>query len=109
MESLQAKIQELDKWRNMDKNVPSSLPVVKSYDIKLHTLATNECQELASKFEERERQSLAGMMDVYDKSVYDVRRYLQWPEINFRDEHPISLFSFKSSRISMKSPRRRFR
>ena len=33
------------------------------------------------------------MMDVYDKSVYDAQRYLQWPEINFRDEHPIS-FSF---------------
>ena len=33
------------------------------------------------------------MMDVYYKLVYDVQRYLQWPEINFRDEHPIS-FSF---------------
>jgi hypothetical protein len=53
MESLQAKIEELDKWRNMEKNVPSSLPVVKSYDIRLHTLSTNECQELASKFEEK--------------------------------------------------------
>ena len=50
MESIQAKIEELDKWRNMEKNVPSSLPVVKAYDTRLHTLATNECQELASKF-----------------------------------------------------------
>ena len=50
MESLKAKIEELDKWRNMQKNVPSSLPAVKTDDIKLHTLATNECQELASKF-----------------------------------------------------------
>ena len=33
------------------------------------------------------------MMDVYDKSVCDVQRYLQWPEINFRDEHSLS-FSF---------------
>ena len=41
MESLQAKIEELDKWRNMEKNVPSSLPTIKAYDIKLHTLATN--------------------------------------------------------------------
>ena len=95
MESLQTKIEELDKWRNMEKNVPSSLPVVKSYDIKLHTLATNEFQELASKFKEKARQSLAGMMDVYDNSIYDVQRYLQWPEINFRDEHPISFAFFQ--------------
>ena len=93
MKFLQTKSGELYKWRNMEKNVPSSLPIVKSYDIRLHTLATNECQELASKFEEKARKSLARMMDVYDKSIYDVQRYLQWPEINFRDEHPIS-FSF---------------
>jgi hypothetical protein len=67
MESLQTKIKELDKWRNMEKCVPCGLPEIKSYDIRLHTLATNECQELASKFEERARQSLAGMMDVYEK------------------------------------------
>ena len=41
MESLQTKIEELDKWRNMEKNVPSSLTVVKTYDIRLHTLDTN--------------------------------------------------------------------
>ena len=95
MESLQPKIEELDQWRNMEKNVPNSLPVVKAYDIKLHTLATNECQELASKFEEKVRQSLVGMMDVYEKSIYDVQRYLQWPEINFRDENPISFVFFQ--------------
>lgn len=50
MESLLAKIEELEKWRNTKKNVPSSLPVVKYFDIRLHTLATNGCQELASKF-----------------------------------------------------------
>ena len=55
MESLQAKIQELDKWRNMEKKVPCSLPLVKSYDIGLHTLDTNECQELDSKYEEKAR------------------------------------------------------
>lgn len=33
------------------------------------------------------------MMDVYEKSIYDVQTYLQWPELNFRDEHSIS-FSF---------------
>ena len=43
MESLQAKIEELDKWRNAEKNVPRILPVVKAYDIKLHALDTNEC------------------------------------------------------------------
>ena len=73
----------------MEKSVPSSLPIVKTYDIRLHTLDTNECQELASKFEQKVRQSLAGMMDVYDRSIYDFQRYIQWPEINFRDEHPI--------------------
>ena len=70
-------------------------PAVKAYDIKLHTLATNECQELASKFEERVRQSLAGMMDVYDKSVQYVQRYHQRPEINFKDENPISFDFFQ--------------
>lgn len=42
MESLQTKIEELDKWREMEKNVPSSIPTLKDYDIKLHTLDTNE-------------------------------------------------------------------
>ena len=64
MESLQVKIEELDKWRNTEKKFPSSLPAVKSYDIRFHTLAMNECQELASKFEEKARQSLVGMMDM---------------------------------------------
>jgi hypothetical protein len=95
MESLQAKTEELDKWRNMEKNLTSSLPTIKNYDIRLHTLATNECQELASKFEVKGRQSLAGIMDVYDKSIYDTQRYIQWPEINFRDEHPISFAFFQ--------------
>jgi hypothetical protein len=35
------------------------------------------------------------MMDIYDKSVYDVQRYLQWPKINFRDEYPISFAFFQ--------------
>ena len=75
------------------ENVLSSLPIVKVYDIRLQTLDTNECQELGSKFEQKVRQSLARMMDVYDKSVYDAQRCLKWTEINFKDEHPIS-FSF---------------
>ena len=44
MESLQTKIEKVDKWRNMEKSVPSGLPAIKAYDIRLHTLATNECQ-----------------------------------------------------------------
>jgi hypothetical protein len=92
MESLQVKIKELYKWGRTEKNVPSSLLVVKSYDISLHTLAMNECQELASKFEEIARQNLAGMMEVCEKSIYVVQRYIQWHEINFRDEH--LFFSF---------------
>ena len=77
----------------MEKSVPSGLPRIKSYDIILHTLTSNECHEMASKFEEKVKQSLARMMNVYDKSIQDIQRYLQWDEINFQDEHPIP-FSF---------------
>ena len=38
---------------------------------------------------------LQEFMDVYDKSVYNVKIYIQWPEINFRDEHPISYAFFQ--------------
>lgn len=93
MESLQIKVEELDRWRNMDKNVPSGLPGIQSYDIILHTLAINECQELASKLQEKLKESLTGMMNVYDKSVQDIENCLQWPEINFQDQHP-NPFSF---------------
>ena len=51
MESLHIELEEMERWRNMEKNVPSGLPMIKSYDIRLHTLPINECQELASKFE----------------------------------------------------------
>ena len=93
MESLQLKVEELDRWRNMGKNVPSGLPGIKSYDIILHTLATNECQKMDSKFEEKVKKSIARMMNIYDKSIQDIRKYLQFPEINFQHEHPIP-FSF---------------
>ena len=89
MRSLQVKIEDLNKWRSIQKNGPNILPVVKSYDISLHTLATTECQELASRFEERARQILAGIMDLYEKSIYDIHRYIQWIEINFEYEHPV--------------------
>ena len=93
MESLQVNIEELDKWRSIEKNVPSSLPVINRYDISLHTLVTTECQQLASRFEEKPRQNLVGMMELYEKSIYDIQRYVQWLEINFEDEHPVT-FSF---------------
>ena len=67
--------------------------MIKAYDIKLHTLDTNECQELASKFEERVKQIMAWMMNVNDRSVQDIQKYLQWAKINFQDENPI-IFSF---------------
>ena len=62
----------------MEKNVPSGLLGITDYDIRLHTLATNECQELSFKFEEKVKQSLVRMMNVYDKSVQDMKNYLQW-------------------------------
>ena len=52
VESLQSKIEELEEWRNLGKNVSNGLPILKSYDIRIHTLATHECQKLVSKFEE---------------------------------------------------------
>ena len=76
MRDLQAKIEDLDEWRNKENNVPSSIPVIKSYDISVHTLATAECQDLASKFDENARENLAGMMDLYKKSIYDMQRYI---------------------------------
>jgi hypothetical protein len=60
----------------MEKGVLSCLSTIKAYDIRLHTLATNECQELASMIEERAMQSLERMIDVYDKSVQGVQKYL---------------------------------
>ena len=33
-------------------------------------------------------------MDLYEKSIYDIQRYIQWPKINFEYEHlvPYALF-----------------
>ena len=109
MESLQVKIEELDKWRNMENNVPSSLPAVKSYDIRLHTLSTSECQELASIFGERATQNLARMMELYEnlsmisKDTFSGLRSTSHINIQF-------LFpSSKSSKIDMKRSRRGFK
>ena len=45
MGSLQVKIEELEKWSNMEKNVPSSLPVIKTYDISLKKSLNKILQE----------------------------------------------------------------
>jgi hypothetical protein len=50
----------------------AGISIIKAYDIRLHTLATNECQEPASKFEEKVKQSLAGVMKVYTDNVQDM-------------------------------------
>ena len=35
------------------------------------------------------------MMDLYERSTYDIQRYIQWPEINFEDEHLVPYALFK--------------
>ena len=95
MRDLQEKIIELEEWRNTEKNIPSSFPIIKSYDSTVHSMATTECQDLTSRFEENTRKNLAGMMDLYERSTYDIQRYIQWLEINFEDEHLVSYALFK--------------
>ena len=51
--------------------------------------------ELSLRFEENDRKDLVGTMDLYEKSIYDIQRYMQWPEINFEDEHPVPYALFK--------------
>ena len=60
----------------MEKNIPSSLLVIKIYDIIVHALATMECQDLASSFKENAIKDLVGMMDLYQKFIYDIQRYI---------------------------------
>ena len=94
MRDLQGKIIELNEWRSTKKDIPNSLPSVKSYDITVYSMATEECQDLASRFEEDSIKDLARMMDLYEKTTYDIQRYIQWPEINFEENHlvPITVF-----------------
>ena len=72
MRDLQEKIIELDEWRSTKRDIPNSLPSVKSYDITVYSMATEECQDLASRFEENARKDLAGMMNLYEKNTYDI-------------------------------------
>ena len=92
---LQEKIIELDECRTTKRDIPNSIPSVKSYDIIVYTMAKEECQDLASRFEENARKDLARMMDLYEKNTYDIKRYVQWPEINFEDNHPIPISVFE--------------
>ena len=97
MRNLQDKIIELNEWRSTEKDIPSSLPLVKSYDITVDSMATEECQDLASRFEENARKDLAGLMELYEKSTYDIQRYIQWPEINFEEDHLAPITAFKQN------------
>ena len=94
MESMWIKFEVLYAWKNMEKIVQSGHLGIKAYGIILHTLVTNECQEVACKFEEKVKQSLAGMMNVYDELVQDTKKYIKWPQINFQDEHLIPFHLF---------------
>ena len=95
MRNLQEKIIELDEWRSTEKDIPNSLPSVKNYNITIYSMAIEECQDLASRFEENARKDLVGMMDLYGKSTYDIQRYVQWPEINFEEDHPVPITIFE--------------
>jgi hypothetical protein len=95
MRDLQAKIEDLEEWRSTEKNIPSILSAIKSYPISVHALVTTECQDLASRFEENSRKGLVGMMDLYEKSIYNIQRYIQWPNISFEDELPVPYTLFK--------------
>ena len=46
MRDLQAKIEYLEEWRSTEENIPSSLPMIKSYDISVHTLSTTAYPDL---------------------------------------------------------------
>ena len=58
-------------------------------------MAMEEYQDLASQFEENARKDFAGMMDLYEKTTYDIQRYIQWLEINFEENHRVPITVFK--------------
>ena len=35
------------------------------------------------------------MMDLYENTTYDIQRYIQWPEINFKENHPVTITVFE--------------
>jgi hypothetical protein len=107
MESLQVKIEELEEWRSSEKNVLDGLLALKSYDIRPHNLATHECQEIASKFEEKVKQSIAGIMKIYTRNVQEMQRNVQCLEIDLQQEQPMPLYS-RGLRTNMRLLRQRF-
>ena len=82
----------MEEWRSSEKNVLDGLPTLKSYDIRLHTLATHEYQELASKFEEKVKQSIVGIMKIYTSNIQEMQRNVQWLNINLQQEQPMTFF-----------------
>ena len=42
------------------------------------------------------------MMDLYDKYIYDIQRYIQWTKINLEDEHPVTFSFFQNIEYSYK-------
>ena len=34
-------------------------------------------------------------MDLYEKNTYDIQRYVQWPDINFEEKHPVPITVFE--------------
>ena len=78
---------------NLEKNVLDGLPTLKSYDIRLHTLATHEGRQLASKFEEKVKQSIDGIMKLYTSNIQEMQKNVQLPEIDLQQDQPIT-FSF---------------
>ena len=58
-------------------------------------MAMEECQDLASRFEENATKDLTTMMDLYEKNTYDIQRYIQWREINFEENHPVPITMFE--------------
>ena len=98
MRALQAKIQDLNEWRNKEKNVPSILLVIKIYDISVHTLDTTKCQDLASRFEENAKHNLAGMIEFI----------FSGPRSTSKMNTQFIFPSSKSLKTIMKRSRRRF-
>jgi len=95
MRDLQGKIIELDEWRSTKRDIPNSLRSIKSYDITVYFMAMEGCLDLSSRFEENARKDLVGMRDLYKKTTYDIERFIQWPEINFKEDHPVPITMFE--------------
>ena len=58
-------------------------------------LATHECQELASKFDERVKQSIAGILMIYTSNIQEMQRNVQWLDINLQQEKPMPFYFFE--------------